>query len=229
MPSSNKPRNGVKNKPSLVVPPREISPAPPLHPYRVSVSKSFIFLTFLPCILLAFGVGRFSRFYLLERPYQDVLKLQQSLLLRSSSDPHEVKLPSPKLQNGKIAPKTLYTSKNFDTAKTSTINSRWILTDAGIEECQGENAQDCPAPVMDKDGDGIPETEELHLPAGQHLLLDYENVDPEFLNSEERLANAMLELVNTCGLTLLSYHCHSLVPSGVSCAGVLLESHVSFQ
>jgi spermidine synthase len=29
-------------------------------------------------------------------------------------------------------------------------------------------------------------------------------------------------------LTLLSYHCHSLVPAGVSCVGVLLESHISF-
>ena len=26
----------------------------------------------------------------------------------------------------------------------------------------------------------------------------------------------------------MSYHCHRMVPSGVSCAGVLLESHVSF-
>jgi hypothetical protein len=34
--------------------------------------------------------------------------------------------------------------------------------------------------------------------------------------------------VEDCGLTLLSYHCHGLEPSGVSCVGVLLESHVSF-
>jgi hypothetical protein len=53
-------------------------------------------------------------------------------------------------------------------------------------------------------------------------------VDSDFLASEERLATAMLDLVNQCGLTLLSYHCHGLQPSGVSCAGVLLESHVSF-
>jgi S-adenosylmethionine decarboxylase proenzyme len=49
-----------------------------------------------------------------------------------------------------------------------------------------------------------------------------------FLNSEERLARAMVEVVNQASLTLLSYHCHTLVPSGVSCVGVLLESHVSF-
>ena len=37
----------------------------------------------------------------------------------------------------------------------------------------------------------------------------------------------MIKLTEETTLTLLSYHCHSLVPIGVSCAGVLLESHVS--
>lgn len=67
-----------------------------------------------------------------------------------------------------------------------------------------------------------------HLPAGQHLLVDIRNVEAEFLNSEERLAEAMVETVKHAKLTLLSYHCHSLVPAGVSCVGVLLESHISF-
>jgi S-adenosylmethionine/arginine decarboxylase-like enzyme len=58
--------------------------------------------------------------------------------------------------------------------------------------------------------------------------VDFKDVDSDFLNSEERLAKAMIELTNESGLTLLSYHCHSLVPIGVSCAGVLLESHVAF-
>ena len=68
----------------------------------------------------------------------------------------------------------------------------------------------------------------LHLPAGQHLLVDIKDVDSNFLNSEEALARAMIEICNESKLTLLSYHCHSLVPIGVSCAGVLLESHVAF-
>ncbi|EED96723.1 predicted protein, partial [Thalassiosira pseudonana CCMP1335] len=63
---------------------------------------------------------------------------------------------------------------------------------------------------------------------GQHLLIDIKDVDSSFLNSEERVATAMIELINESKLTLLSYHCHSLVPIGVSCAGVLLESHVAF-
>jgi len=68
----------------------------------------------------------------------------------------------------------------------------------------------------------------LHQPSGQHLLVDMKNVDPQFLNSEDRLAQAMIDLVEESKVTLLSYHCHSRTPMGVSCAGVLLESHVSF-
>lgn len=71
-------------------------------------------------------------------------------------------------------------------------------------------------------------TSELHLPAGQHLLVDIEGVDGPFLNSEARLADAMVKTVQQAGLTMLSYHCHTLMPSGVSCVGVLLESHISF-
>jgi len=70
--------------------------------------------------------------------------------------------------------------------------------------------------------------EEDHQPAGQHLLIDIKNIEADFLNSESRLAEAMVAAVAAGGLTLLSYHCHSLIPAGVSCVGVLLESHISF-
>jgi S-adenosylmethionine decarboxylase proenzyme len=74
--------------------------------------------------------------------------------------------------------------------------------------------------------------ESLHsaspTPSGEHLLMDIEGVDGEFLNSEERLTKAMVQTVTEVGLTMLSYHCHSLLPSGVSCVGVLPESHISF-
>ena len=70
--------------------------------------------------------------------------------------------------------------------------------------------------------------DDQHLPAGQHLLIDFKDVSPSFLNSETQLASAMISLIDESRLTLLSYHCHSLVPIGVSCAGVLLESHVAF-
>ena len=64
--------------------------------------------------------------------------------------------------------------------------------------------------------------------AGEHLLVDIEGVDADFLDSESRLAQAMIDTSKEAGLELLSYHCHSLEPKGVSCVGVLLESHMSF-
>ena len=95
-----------------------------------------------------------------------------------------------------------------------------ISPEEGEEDSTGTSSINQDGHNDDSDG--------LHLPAGQHLLVDIKDVDSEFLNSEERLASAMIELTNESKLTLLSYHCHSLVPIGVSCAGVLLESHVAF-
>ena len=77
-------------------------------------------------------------------------------------------------------------------------------------------------------GENKPLLRNQNNPSGQHLLVDIKNLDAEFLNSESRLADAMQETVKRGGLTMLSYHCHSLHPAGVSCVGVLLESHISF-
>ena len=151
-----------------------------------------------------------------------------------------MKLPNPVLKN-KPVPETVYTSMNFDTARSSSINSRWVVVeetprDKISDTCETDDGT-CrnPAAAVTTDNDitvggddDDEEEEELHLPAGQHLLMDIRRVQPAFLASEERLAEAMLDVVNDCGLTLLSYHCHGLQPAGVSCVGVLLESHVSF-
>ena len=67
-----------------------------------------------------------------------------------------------------------------------------------------------------------------HRPSGQHLLVDIKGVDADFLNSEELLSKAMVDTVQESGLTMLSYHCHVLAPSGVSCVGILLESHSEY-
>ena len=175
-------------------------------------------------------------------------------------------LPEPKLASGKEAPKTIYSSKKFDTNPELTASSSdvhmvkaapgegWTqVTDQGscgtggegscsrgkrptsaetsnpdIRETKtvGDAMDEVAADSAAHDADGWDEDE--HLPAGQHLLVDIKNVDANFLNSESRLAKAMVDVVAESELTLLSYHCHSLQPLGVSCVGVLLESHVSF-
>eukprot|EP00529_Nitzschia_sp_RCC80_P009392 CAMPEP_0113523412 /NCGR_PEP_ID=MMETSP0014_2-20120614/45692_1 /TAXON_ID=2857 /ORGANISM="Nitzschia sp." /LENGTH=770 /DNA_ID=CAMNT_0000421501 /DNA_START=94 /DNA_END=2406 /DNA_ORIENTATION=+ /assembly_acc=CAM_ASM_000159 len=72
------------------------------------------------------------------------------------------------------------------------------------------------------------DTDDRHEPAGQHLLVDIKGIEGDFLDSEKRLAQAMVDTVKSAGLNMLSYHCHKLIPKGVSCVGVLLESHISF-
>jgi hypothetical protein len=51
--------------------------------------------------------------------------------------------------------------------------------------------------VMNSSGSStIPkDLDDLHLPAGQHLLVDIRNVEAAFLNSESRLAEAMVQTV----------------------------------
>lgn len=57
---------------------------------------------------------------------------------------------------------------------------------------------------------------------GLHLLVDIANVDAQFLESEERLALAMVNLIKlTEHVELLSHHCRKLAPTGVSCVGML--------
>lgn len=84
-----------------------------------------------------------------------------------------------------------------------------------------------PPPPLDLSQDVIDRSLE-HPPSGQHLLVDIANVEAAFLDSEERLADAMVTTVKETGLTMLSYHCHKLFPAGISCVGVLMESHISF-
>ena len=43
------------------------------------------------------------------------------------------------------------------------------------------------------------QTADEHRPSGQHLLVDIRNVDGDFLNSEERLSQAMVDTVNEAG------------------------------
>lgn len=67
-----------------------------------------------------------------------------------------------------------------------------------------------------------------HSPSGQHLLVDIKGIEAAFLDSEERISEAMVQTIEEAGLSLLSYHCHKLEPAGISCVGILLESHISF-
>lgn len=218
--------------------------------YMVHVSKRFVYLSLSAFILFAFIIGRAARIILLEGPRQALLAPHDKSVMfvrpdyhegiNIGSSPRKRNLPTPMLMEGKELPRTLYTGKNFDTAASATVSSLYLEREIDISfpkaQKEERNIDDvtfdkCPANEKGENQctrGNTYEEESLHLPAGQHLLVDIKNVDGNFLNSEERLAQAMVEVITESKLTLLSYHCHSLVPFGVSCVGVLLESHISF-
>eukprot|EP00957_Ditylum_brightwellii_P144656 11020055-Ditylum_brightwellii.AAC.1 len=216
--------------------------APP-KPYQVSVSFRFIILTLLSSALLSFTVGRAVRVLLLEGPRGALLWSHLESSMRNRPDYHlgagksRKDLPLLQMMDGKEVPHLVYTSKNFDTAASATSSSVLVENNRSAVDSKGEAEKEstCASeggscshgkePVEEDDDD---DDEEEHLPAGQHLLVDIKDVDGTFLNSEELLAQAMVDVVADSRLTLLSYHCHTLVPTGVSCVGVLLESHISF-
>ncbi len=138
-------------------------------------------------------------------------------------------LPSPLVSNGHHlhVPLTNFTTKLFQqeaTIHTVHLDRRGTSTENDDDDNDEDSSDDDDEEEEDTTQE---EEEELHLPSGQHLLVDIKNVEPAFLNSEERLATAMVDLILETNAVLLSYHCHRLVPMGVSCVGVLLESHVS--
>mmetsp|Transcript_14140 Transcript_14140/g.30833 ORF Transcript_14140/g.30833 Transcript_14140/m.30833 type:complete len:778 (-) Transcript_14140:74-2407(-) len=119
------------------------------------------------------------------------------------------------------------------TSSTNNKQSSWSQhrVDVHMKILDGhvERLQNSSAAEIQQEDDIVDHGFDGYQPAGQHLLMDIQNVDPSFLLDTQRLASAMVEITTNSGLTLLSYHCHDLqAPMGVSCAGVLLESHVSF-
>ncbi|KAL3942832.1 MAG: hypothetical protein SGBAC_003031, partial [Bacillariaceae sp.] len=184
------------------------------EPFKVALSTKFMVTSITASCAVAFGMGRLAK-----------MSLATPAMAKSTKNVQQIDMPTPIAPIGKDVPETIYTSKNFDTRGSATYFSQWLQMDE-VDIAKSV----LPEPINERLNDTYEEEEEWeeHLPAGQHLLVDMDNIDAGFLDSEERLATAMIDLVNDSGLTLLSYHCHGLAPAGVSCAGVLLESHVSF-
>ena len=149
--------------------------------------------------------------------------------------------PAPRLHPGKVPPLARYTGQCFDNpvvdaaepstqdstiSTTTTTTTTWsqhrVDVHLDLEEDLSHNNVTT-TEEHDYDHQGGP-----YEPAGQHLLMDIQHVSPQFLLDTQALVQAMLQIVTQSKLTLLSYHCHDLqAPLGVSCVGVLLESHVS--
>lgn len=193
------------------------------HPYNMQVPKSFLLLSLMFPAFLAYIVGCAARIYLLQNnlpPSHFNNAVPNAKLGAAKSDTKAmdtVSLPLPVVSEDKEVPLTVFTSRNFAVDNVRSSNTMHIQPRRSTGKKQNTVDDDA------KNESGV-----MHEPAGQHLLVDIKHVDSDFLDSEHRLALAMVELIAESGLTLLSYHCHSMIPAGVSCVGVLLESHVSF-
>ena len=168
-----------------------------VSPYHVRVSPRFLSLTVLGCVVVAFAVGRIARIILIINPQKRISESPSILSIKTEKDSSgRMELPSPIMKEGKAIPRTTYTSKNFDTARSASINSRWVVSEGESEKenCHGSSTPNdtCRNPSVVENDDLIGGEEEIHEPRGQHLLVDIENVDSGFLDSEERLAKAML-------------------------------------
>ena len=193
--------------------------------YQLRISRMWIGMAVIMASLTSFLTGCAFRAFVLVRT------------TTSNTERSSIDMPPPVLDTSKQMPYTMYTEKQYDVAKSirNSHHLHIISTPEGTTTSTGEQttkecdaAQSTMTTSNNNNDDEDDEDEEEHLPAGQHLLVDIKNVDSHFLDSEQRLAQAMVDIVNFSKLTMLSYHCHSLLPSGVSCVGVLLESHISF-
>lgn len=187
------------------------------RPYQVAVSLRFLVTSLLASCLLAYCVGRAAS--LLLRNDGSSIPIQQFEEQECSAT-----TTLPTFHQKHHVPQSRYLSKNFDTS-LSASSSSWVAKSrdgAFIEDSyMNEESNDSIASEDDEedDDDG---------PTAEHLMVDIRHVDASFLNSESLLVTAMLEVVKEADLTLMSYHCHGLTPSGVSCVALLRRNYISF-
>lgn len=192
------------------------------NPFVIHVTAAFLIKILLFVAVLSFGVGRLS----------DVIHLNahSSATPTGRTGPPDSALPPLVYPAKKEIPLTKYSAKYYDIVGVASMDAFAEFEEK--EKVAGMEVQADGTMSKNESNDdhvvGEQKMDEVHEPTGEHLLVDIKSVDGVFLNSEVRLAEAMVELINMSGLTMLSYHCHGLPPVGVSCVGVLLESHISF-
>ncbi len=190
--------------------------------YTLNINPIVLFGSFLCFGSFAFYSGFIVRVFMNSNSVNQLNGYSAQTLRVVQDDLIVTQLPPPTIMPGKKVPPTTYTYKHFtiDGSRTShdlhLVRSSADLDDERVDvyatnEDVGEDSEDSSDDSIDDSSDDDEENRddvaEIHLPAGQHLLVDIKNVDPFFLNSEERLAEAMIQLVDESQLTLLSYHC----------------------
>jgi len=211
--------------------------ATPRNGYQIQLSLTSLAAIFAVLTTGSFLVGKFLAEKGIIHFQRPLLGAQHSPVESpvAKTKAEEITLPDPPIFSGKHIPFTRYTSKLFvEDGETVRSSNALLNHDGSTEYFEDEDGTKKADMNLTKhshlnipEDDGL-DDDDLHMPAGQHLLVDIKYVEEEFLDAEVRLATAMIDVVKESELTLLSYHCHGLEPAGVSCVGVLLESHVSF-
>jgi len=71
----------------------------------------------------------------------------------------------------------------------------------------------------------------ISTPTGQHLVIDMNGVDTDFLKSEERLVTAMKDTAKAVGFDSINYNCNSALDgsqTAISCISIFSQAHLSF-
>ncbi|GKY96799.1 hypothetical protein MPSEU_000639100 [Mayamaea pseudoterrestris] len=113
-----------------------------------------------------------------------------------------------------------YSARNFDTSFPATSTSVLARKDFSAIDTSASSFESKPPPS--------PTDFHYSYSSGQHILIDIQHVDSLFLNHAGRLSQAMIDTSQRGNLQLLSVHCHALFPTGVTCVGVMLKSHITF-
>jgi len=182
----------------------------------VRLSPLALFAILVGCAAASFGAGR-------------ILQSSSTVMILTRHENEALIEPKKDEED-----RTRYISDHFD--ETHEVHS-YSLWDEGNGTCADATA---PTPSVKKvttDGPATSPTVKqaesstiddsllqtlTHEPVGQQLLMDLDQVDSAFLDSEDRLARAIIALVaEHPSVKLLSYHCHGMHPAGVSCVGVL--------
>jgi len=210
------------------------------NPNRMRMTGSFILNCFLVSVCLAYASGRVARLLFIDGPRNEIIaEYKRRVMVRErriGANPfYKTHLPPLVAKDGELIPHTRYSSKIFDTSRRI-ASSSWLMTSDNVHWIEGDeellNAQktrdECEANDSIECEEEKEEEEEESQPVGEHLMVDFKNVERSFLESESRLVRAMLDLIEEADLELLSYHCHTFAPSSVSCVGVLLQNYFAF-
>ncbi len=199
---------------------------------KLHASKRIAYAAIIVGSLVAFLIGLHANIL-----YTECILVHQRKQNAKSRPPY----PCPVLKSGKEFPRSKYTCMLFNNSITKlyskylklkkeeqgeSMDAEEVCTSVdgpGYKKCSIDSTQDETSSTTLEPGNVNNE----HPASGQHLMVDIKNVDSDFLASSERLAEALLEIINETNLTLLSYHCHDNKPSRVSCVGILLQSHIS--